>query len=269
MPVTINIPNSDNTKTTTTPVAQAPVVNSAPQMQPRSQQPNPMNNSFQGQNNNGNGSNGSDSWWNQPGGVIDTGNNGTNKRLTPQERVELIEKLFQELLGRKADTRDINYYKYSTLSEEEMRKQLITGKEHKQLITDGREFSKMRDRANQAETRVKILEGQIKDQVQEFKHLSELLDEKNKHIQELRIKLNNPYNLIDHSKEVAVKSNTDQYRDTPIAPANNTDVQQPTQAQPVASFQAPTPDVQPIIPPVKKSMTFVQFLSNKIKEILP
>lgn len=121
-------------------------------------------------------------------------------KLTPQERVEIIEKLYQEVLGRKPDTRDINYYKYSTLGEEEIRKQLITGKEHKALLEDGRDYKNMKERANQSETRVKILESQIRDQVDEFAQLTRLLNEKNLYIKQLREEKNNPYNFIDNSQ---------------------------------------------------------------------
>lgn len=111
-------------------------------------------------------------------------------RMTPQERVSMIEKVYLEVLGRNPDTRDINYYKYSTLSEDEIKKQLLTGNEHKQLLIDGRDYKKVKDRALQAETRVKLLEGQIVDQVEEFKELTNLLKEKNRHISELREKVN-------------------------------------------------------------------------------
>ncbi len=134
--------------------------------------------------------------WNDPwgapwGGNPSDGSSAGGKRLSPQERVEMIEKVFTEILNRKPDTRDINYYKYSTLSEEEIRKQLLTGAEHKQLLLDGRDYKKLKDRALQAETRVKVLEGQIRDQVEEFRQLTNLLKEKNRHIQELRERLNN------------------------------------------------------------------------------
>lgn len=118
-----------------------------------------------------------------------------NKRMTPDERIQMIESVYEEVLNRKPDTRDINYYKYSTLQEDEIRKQLLKGKEHKQLIADGIEYKKMRAKADQAETRVTMLESQIKDQVVEFRQLTELLKEKNRYINELRNEQQNPYNL--------------------------------------------------------------------------
>jgi hypothetical protein len=120
-------------------------------------------------------------------------------RMSPQERVAMIERVYEEVLGRKPDTRDINYYKYSTLSENEIRGQLLAGKEHKQLVEDGREFKKMRERATQAETKIKMLEAQNQDQIEEFKHLTKLLKEKNVYIQEMREKLKNPYNMIENA----------------------------------------------------------------------
>lgn len=135
------------------------------------------------------------SGWNDPwgapwGGGNNGGGTGDSKRLSPQERVTMIENAFNEILSRKPDTRDINYYKYSTLSEDEIKKQLITGNEHKQLLLDGRDYKKLKERALQAETRVKVLEGQIRDQVEEFRQLTDLLKEKNKYIQEIRERLN-------------------------------------------------------------------------------
>lgn len=155
------------------------------------------------------------SGWNDPWGSPWGGGNqmqgDPSKRLSPQDRVTMIENVFNEILGRKPDTRDINYYKYSTLSEEEVKKQLITGNEHKQLLQDGRDYKKQKERTLQAETRVKVLEGQIKDQIEEFKQLTNLLKEKNKYIQELREKLNIALNTHPFkSFEIANKDRVEQ-----------------------------------------------------------
>ncbi|MDD3662130.1 MAG: hypothetical protein PHG63_03635 [Candidatus Dojkabacteria bacterium] len=113
----------------------------------------------------------------------------TQKRLTPEERVQMIEKVYDEILCRKPDTRDINYYKYSTLGEDQIRKQLITSAEHKDMMKKGREYADLKDRSEQLETRVRMLEGQIKDQLEEFKELSNLLREKNQLIAQCRNQL--------------------------------------------------------------------------------
>jgi hypothetical protein len=142
-----------------------------------------------------------DYWGNSSGGWGSPApaNNTAQKKLTPEERVQMIEKVYLEVLNRKPDTRDINYYKYSTLAEDEIRKQLIQGKEHKDLLEHGKEYSNLKSRTDDAETRVKMLEGQIKDQLEEFRKLTDLLKEKNRYIEQLRRDLNNPLNLPQHA----------------------------------------------------------------------
>lgn len=182
----------------------------------------------------------SDPWSADPrGGQQNWGNPNANqppKQLTPAERVEMIEKVYQDVLNRKPDTRDINYYKYSTLGENEIIAQLLVGKEHVQLLQDGKDYKKMKDRAEQAETRVKMLEGQIKDQLEEFSSLADLLEEKNRLIQQLRRDQNNPYSFQspkssipqfienhDTGKKLDVESTTnDQYESLPTDDSNTT-----------------------------------------------
>ena len=141
-----------------------------------------------------------------PWGANNQGDAKLEKQLTPQERVEMIEKVYKRVLGRKPDTRDINYYKYSTLSEAEISDQLITGKEHKDLMKHGREHKSLKKRVETAENKVKTLEGNIKDQIAEFSHLTTLLEEKNKLITQLRAGKPSPFKYRDQDS-----STQDQY----------------------------------------------------------
>lgn len=145
--------------------------------------------------------------WGDPWG--NSGGNSQKKKLTPQERTEMVEKVYQAVLGRKADTRDINYYKYSSLGEEEITRQLLEGKEHQQLVKDGREYKSVITRSESAETRVKVLEAQIQDQLKEFKELTNLLREKNQHIQRLRSETNNPYDFQNNRQRLALEQSTE------------------------------------------------------------
>jgi hypothetical protein len=125
------------------------------------------------------------------GGNASTGSNmntpqQTPKRQTPQERVEMIKKVYDEVLGRPPDTRDINYYKYSTLNEQQIRNQILTSSEHKELLKKGREYENLKAQADQFKSRSKMLETQIKDQIEEFRQLNVLLKEKNRYITSLR-----------------------------------------------------------------------------------
>lgn len=108
------------------------------------------------------------------------------RQLTPEERITMIESVYEEILCRKPDTRDINYYKYSTLNDDQIKKQLIASAEHKEMMGKGREYTKLKDHAEQLETRVRMLEVQIKDQVEEFRELANLLQEKNRHLELMR-----------------------------------------------------------------------------------
>ncbi|GEM_PF-3042810 len=115
------------------------------------------------------------------------------KRLTPSEKIKMIEASFEDILGRKPDNRELNYYKYSSLSEEDVRNELVNSKEHKKLIKNGQEYKEVKASLDNTKTRIKVLESQIKDQEESFKELNKLIKEKNKHIEELREQLKSPF----------------------------------------------------------------------------
>ncbi|MBD3329174.1 hypothetical protein GF357_01640 [Candidatus Dojkabacteria bacterium] len=147
----------------------------------------------------------------------------SQKKLTPEERINMIKRLYKKVLGRKATTRDINYYKYSTLSEEQILKQLAEGQEHTQLIKNGKEYNKLMERLDTAESRVKKLEAQIKDELQEFKKLLQILKEKNRYIEELRKENQNPYNIPGQTLEQRRRfsSQIRQEEDSPVQTQNS------------------------------------------------
>ncbi len=147
---------------------------------------------------------------------VSSSEDSSKSRLTPSERVKMIEKAFKDILGREADSRDLNYYKYSSLSEEEIRKELVNSKEHQTLIENGQEFKKVKNSLNIAKTRIKVLESEIRDQEKSFKELNSLLKEKNLHIKELRKQLKSPFEkkcynggTVENSETVTEKENTD------------------------------------------------------------
>ncbi len=143
-----------------------------------------------------------DPWASDPWSSDDTSSNKTSDEphLSPQERVTMITDVYKLVLGREPDNRDINYYKYSTLSKTEIINQLLEGKEHSRLIEDGNQFKNMKNRAEQAEIKSKVLENQVQDQINEFKELTNLLQEKNRQIHSMRTKMNNPYDFSDNAR---------------------------------------------------------------------
>ena len=113
-----------------------------------------------------------------------------SSKLTPSERVKIIEKAFQDILCREPDTRDLNFYKYSSMDESSIREELVEGPEHKTLIENGREFKKTRNLLEDAKSKINALEGEIKDREESLKQMEILLKEKNLHIEELKKKIN-------------------------------------------------------------------------------
>ncbi|MBN2100418.1 hypothetical protein JW710_00780 [Candidatus Dojkabacteria bacterium] len=184
-------PKSNTTKQTQN-TQQQTSSSSARQSNPPAQPPQPTQNPWQtGGNQYGSpgefGSYGGFGGYGDLGGMNGMyGQQQQQKRLTPEERIQMIKTVYSEVLGREPDTRDINYYKYSTLDEEQIKKQLLTSAEHKELIEKGQEFNKIKSQSDQLQSRCKMLETQIKDQLEEFRELNDLLKEKNEYLQKIR-----------------------------------------------------------------------------------
>ncbi len=103
-----------------------------------------------------------------------------------EDKTELIKKVFQEVLGREPDNRDLSYYRFSPMGEDEIRNQLLNGKEHKDLLEKGNKYDEIKEEIGSHKAKVKVLEGQVKDQLEEFKQVNNLLKEKNRYIRQLR-----------------------------------------------------------------------------------
>lgn len=124
-------------------------------------------------------------------GLADDSKSGT--RLSPTERVKIIERAYSEVLGRDPDTRDLSFYKYSSATEETIRAELLESDEHKALISDGRELKKVKNLLENAKSKIRTLESEISAQQESFKELQNLLKEKNLHIEKLKKDIENPF----------------------------------------------------------------------------
>ncbi len=116
-------------------------------------------------------------------------NADSSSKLSPNERVKIIEKAFNDILCREPDTRDLNYYKYSSMDESEIRGELLEGDEHKKLIEDGREYKKTKNLLQEAKSKINSLEREISDKEESLKQMETLLKEKNLHIEDLKKKI--------------------------------------------------------------------------------
>ena len=117
----------------------------------------------------------------------------STKSMSQEERIEMIKRVYKKVFLRDAEQKDINYYKYTNYSEEELINKLLGTDEFKKLMEQGKEYKKLLDKYEDLSLQFQNLQGQFESQQTEFKKLLTLLEEKNRHIQDLRKKLDDPY----------------------------------------------------------------------------
>jgi len=111
------------------------------------------------------------------------------------DRVPMIEKVFNEVLGRKPTSREIAYYKYGVLKEEGIREKLIKSKEHQEIIDKASKLPGTEEELKAVRISERKLSQIVSDLNEEMSQSESLLREKNVLIQELREKVNNPYDF--------------------------------------------------------------------------
>lgn len=122
-------------------------------------------------------------------------NSGGSLRGVPSSRVPIIEQMYELILGRKPSSRESAYYKYSPLSEEEVRIKLLESQEHKDIIEDAQRIKGLENELKGSQIGEKKLSQQVVDLGKQIDESQMLLNEKSNIILELREQLQNPYNL--------------------------------------------------------------------------
>lgn len=120
------------------------------------------------------------------GGFGAGGGFGGGGGMSREDRTKMIKKSYKEVLGREAQTRDINYYKYGTQNEDQVKNQLMKSDEHKEVIKKGRKFDEISSELEETKTKLKAAESKINDSQQEVNTLKTFLDQKNAEITRLR-----------------------------------------------------------------------------------
>ncbi len=116
-------------------------------------------------------------------------------RSVSPDRIPVIEAIYREVLGRKPSSRELSYYKYSNINEEEIRSKLLKSEEHQKLIDDAKKVPGLEDQQRNLELIEKRLTQRIEDLQKQISESKILLDEKNNIILGLRDELRNPYDL--------------------------------------------------------------------------
>lgn len=111
------------------------------------------------------------------------------------DRVPMIENVFNEVLGRKPSSREMAYYKYGVLKEDGIREKLLKSKEHQELIESAFKLPGLEEELKTVRVSERKLTQVVEDLNLQMDESERLLKEKNISIQELREKVNNPYDF--------------------------------------------------------------------------
>ncbi len=123
------------------------------------------------------------------------GGGSSSFSVSPSERVSMIEKIFNDVFGRKPSSRELAYYKYGVMKEKEIYLKLITSDEHKKILEDAKKVPNMEDELRDLRISERKLIQIREDLKSEMLSFQSLLNEKDLIIKELRGRVNNPYDL--------------------------------------------------------------------------
>lgn len=121
-----------------------------------------------------------------------------NDSKSPGERASMVEKVFEEVLGRKPSSREAAYYKYGILKANEIRVKLLKSDEHKKILEDSSKLPNVESELKDLRISERKLVQSREDLKEEMLSSQTLLDEKNSIIKDLREQVNNPYDLPSH-----------------------------------------------------------------------
>lgn len=106
---------------------------------------------------------------------------------------ENTEKLFKLVLGRKPSTRESAYYRISRMEKGDIILKLLSGKEHKDLISNAKKYPDIVKENKEQKSTILKLKSEYDSRIKEFEDLNKLLEEKNNIIVELRKNKDKPY----------------------------------------------------------------------------
>ena len=107
-------------------------------------------------------------------------------RLTEEVRRKAITNAFSTVLGREPTDRDFSYYRFSTLTEETLTRNLLNLPEHKKMVEKAREHATLKQNVADLDMQVKQSISRMQSMQQELATMQQLLIEKNRYIQQMR-----------------------------------------------------------------------------------
>lgn len=111
------------------------------------------------------------------------------------DRMEMIEEVYMEVLGRKPSSRELSYYKYSVSEKDDIVKKLLKSDEHKEIISKSIELPNVKEGLEISKLDNMKLNQKLEDVGKEIIELQGLLSSQREKITELRSQIVNPYEL--------------------------------------------------------------------------
>ncbi|MFS8130921.1 MAG: N-acetylmuramoyl-L-alanine amidase [Candidatus Dojkabacteria bacterium] len=112
-----------------------------------------------------------------------------NNLMDREERKEMIKKVYKQILGKEPNQNDLNFNLNTAVSEDDLTKKLLEGKEHEDMVKEASEVKDLRSKATKAESELATISGSISDMKEMIGSLNKLLDQKNKYIAQLHSEL--------------------------------------------------------------------------------
>lgn len=130
------------------------------------------------------------------------------------DKLVVVDKAYELVLGRKPTSRELSFYRYAPMKEEELFKKLLNGEEHKDVVKKGREYPELEEREKLDQSAILKLKHSIEDKQEEFDGMKSMLEEKNREINNLRNEKNIPFisqSFFEKKESVAYYGTSESY----------------------------------------------------------
>jgi hypothetical protein len=120
------------------------------------------------------------------------------------DKTQQIKDIYKKILGKEPEARDLSYYRFSPMSEDEIKEKILNGEEHKKILEKGNKYDQIKEELEDTKVNIKKLQKQLEDNLEEFQEVNNLLKEKNRYIRQLR-------EMIDNQSETPPNESTYEY----------------------------------------------------------
>ena len=110
-------------------------------------------------------------------------------QMSREERKEMVIRLYKKILGREPNQNDLNYFINIGITEDKLIKRMIDSQEHLDLVNSKLDFDQNKEIYEKQKIELSRLKAENNDQKTLLHNLSRLLHQKNRHISEMKVKL--------------------------------------------------------------------------------